>query len=169
MFKKCLPNHNMASSDVLFCPQPEDIQVTFTWAFFHRHFWPCWINLSCAKQAAVWSCDYGWPVTNVHLSLEQLCVPNWYSAHVCAGDLRERRFYRSVCWALTTFVTSNCISLVSLVLFVLSNICCVLLFRRVHFQLFWESWLVTVDENTVFPSMLLQSIAVILWYCSLIL
>ena len=71
--------------------------------------------------------------------LKQVCDTNRYTTHVCAGNLTERCFLMSVSSALSPFVASDRMSLVSLILFVLSNICCVLMFHCVHFQLFQES------------------------------
>lgn len=51
---------------------------------------------------------------------------------------QREKCFQSVCSAVSTFVASNLISLVSLALFVLSDICCVLLFPRELFQLFQE-------------------------------
>lgn len=63
----------------------------------------------------------------------------------------------SVLKALSTFLASNWITSVSLVLSVLSDTCCALLFHGVYFQQFQESWLVTIGEKTTFPVMLLQN------------
>ena len=83
------------------------------------------VSLQCDVTT---SHDCSQPVTIIHLLLKSIL-----NSSLCK-TLETNRFIKSVCSALRTFVASNWISLVSLVLFALSNICCVLLFCRVHAQ-----------------------------------